>query len=100
LCCGLAVVLGDAHLRQRHLGHVDERLHAVMLGHYRRIDRRGEIVFGHRQAEVHRLAAVNRPMHRIQIEQIPNHHLRAYVAQCLRALVFVSHHRTHRFAFL
>jgi hypothetical protein len=78
----------------------DERLHAVMFGHYRRIDRCGEIVFGHRQAEVHGLAAVNRPMHRIEIEQIPNHHLRAYVAHRLRALVFVSHHRTHRFPLL
>ena len=31
---------GNAHLRERHLGHIDERHHAVMLRHRRRIDRR------------------------------------------------------------
>ena len=39
-------------------------------------------------------------MHRIEIEQIADHDLRTHVAQCLRAFVFISHHRTHRFALL
>src|ERR1700730_10691025 len=39
-------------------------------------------------------------MHRIEIEQIPDHDLRTHVAQCLRAFVVISHHRTHRFALL
>ena len=39
-------------------------------------------------------------MHRIEIEQIARHDLRAGVSQCLRAFVFLSHHRTHRFALL
>jgi hypothetical protein len=37
-------------------------------------------------------------MHRIEIEQIADHDLRTHVAQRLRAFVFISHHRTHRFA--
>ena len=39
-------------------------------------------------------------MHRIEIEQIADHDLRTHVAQRLRAFVFISHHRTHRFALL
>jgi hypothetical protein len=39
-------------------------------------------------------------MHRIEIEQITDHDLRTLVAQRLRAFVFSSHHRTHRFALL
>src|SRR5260370_1105971 len=39
-------------------------------------------------------------MHRIEIEQIANHDLRTLVAQRLRAFVFSSHHRAHRFALL
>jgi len=39
-------------------------------------------------------------MHRIEIEQIADHDLRTQIAQRLRALVFISHHRTHRFALL
>jgi hypothetical protein len=39
-------------------------------------------------------------MHRIEIEQIADHDLRTRVAQCLRAFVFISNHRTHRFALL
>jgi hypothetical protein len=39
-------------------------------------------------------------MHGIEIEQIANHDLRSQNAQRLRALVFSSHHRPHRFAFL
>jgi hypothetical protein len=39
-------------------------------------------------------------MHGIKIEQIPDHDLRTQVAQCLRAFVFTSHHRTHSFASL
>jgi len=37
-------------------------------------------------------------MHRIEIEQIADHDLGTHVAQRLRAFVFMSHHRTHRFA--
>jgi hypothetical protein len=37
-------------------------------------------------------------MHRIEIEQIADHDLRTYAAQRLSAFVFISHHRTHRFA--
>jgi hypothetical protein len=48
--------------------------------------------------ELLELAAGNYPMHRIEIEQIADHDFRTHVAQCLRALVFTSHHRTHRFA--
>ena len=36
----------------------------------------------------------------MEIEQIANHDLRTHVAQRLRAFVFISHHRTHRFALL
>src|SRR5580704_10712947 len=39
-------------------------------------------------------------MHRIEIEQIADHDLRTHAAQRLRAFVFISHHRTHRFALL
>ena len=39
-------------------------------------------------------------MHRIKIEQIADHDLRTHVAQCMRAFVFISHHRTHGFALL
>ena len=39
-------------------------------------------------------------MHRVEIEQIADHDLRTHIAQRLRALVFVSHHRTHRFVLL
>jgi hypothetical protein len=39
-------------------------------------------------------------MHGIEIEQIADHDLRTHVAQRLRASVFISHHRTHRFALL
>jgi len=39
-------------------------------------------------------------MHGIEIEQIADHDLRTHVAQPLRASVFISHHRTHRFALL
>ncbi len=91
---------GNAHLRESHLRHIDERLHAVMLRHRRRIDRRGQIGIRNRHAEVHRLAAGNHPMHRIEIEEIADHDLRTHVAQRLRAFVFISHHRTHRFALL
>jgi hypothetical protein len=37
-------------------------------------------------------------MHRIEIKQITDHDLRTLFAQRLRAFVFGSHHRTHRFA--
>jgi hypothetical protein len=37
-------------------------------------------------------------MQRIEVEQIADHDLRTHVAQRLRAFVFISHHRTHRFA--
>jgi Epoxide hydrolase N terminus len=60
----------------------------------------GQIGIRDRHAEVHRLAAGNCLMHRIQIEQIANHDLRTHVAQRLCAFVFSSHHRTHRFAVL
>ncbi len=39
-------------------------------------------------------------MHRIEVKQIADHDLRTQVAQCLRAFVLISHHRTHRLAFL
>ena len=39
-------------------------------------------------------------MHRIEIEQIADHDLLTHVAQRLRAFVFNSHHRAHRFAVL
>src|ERR1051325_5015488 len=71
-----------------------------MLRHRRRIDRRGQIRIRNRHAEVHRLAAGNHPMHRIEVEQIADHDLRTHVAQGLRAFVFTSHHRTHSFALL
>jgi len=71
-----------------------------MLRHCRHIDCRGQIILRNRHAEVHRLAAGNHPMHRIEIEQIADHDLRTQVAQRLRAFVFIPHHRTHRFALL
>ena len=37
---------------------------------------------------------------RDEIKQITDHNLRTLVAQRLRAFVFSSHHRTHRFALL
>ena len=40
------------------------------------------------------------PVHGFEIEQITGHNLRSQVAQRLRAFVFLSHHRTHRFALL
>jgi hypothetical protein len=39
-------------------------------------------------------------MHRVEVEQIADHNLRALLAQRLRALVFASHHRAHRFTLL
>jgi len=39
-------------------------------------------------------------MHRIEIEQTADYHFRTHIAQRLRAFVFISHHRTHRFALL
>jgi hypothetical protein len=39
-------------------------------------------------------------MHGIEIEQIADHDLRTQTAQCLRALVLSSHHRSHRLAML
>jgi hypothetical protein len=47
-----------------------------------------------RHAEVHRLAAGNYPVHRLEIEQIADDYLRTYVMQRLRAFVNVSHHRS------
>jgi len=38
--------------------------------------------------------------HGFEIEQIAGHDLCAHVAQSLRALVFISHHRTYCFAAL
>jgi hypothetical protein len=35
-----------------------------------------------------------------QVQQIADYDLRTHVAQCLRAFVVISHHRTHRFALL
>jgi hypothetical protein len=32
--------------------------------------------------------------------KFPDYDLRTHVAQCLRAFVVISHHRTHRFALL
>jgi hypothetical protein len=40
------------------------------------------------------------PLHRIEIKQIADHDLRAHAPQRLRAFVFISHHRTHRFPLL
>src|SRR5258708_40306740 len=37
-------------------------------------------------------------MHRIEIEEIADHDLRTQVAQDLSAVVFISHHRSNRFA--
>ena len=71
-----------------------------MFGHRRRIDRRGQIGIRNRHAEVHRLAAGNCPMHRIEIQKIANHNLGAKFAQRLRAFVFNSHHRAHGLALL
>jgi hypothetical protein len=34
----------------------------------------------------------------IPVGGLADHDLRTHVAQCLRTLVFISHHRTHRFA--
>ena len=34
------------------------------------------------------------------MQQIADYDLRTHVAQCLRAFVVISHHRTHRFALL
>jgi hypothetical protein len=70
----------------------------MMLRHRRRIDRRCQIVIRNRHAEVHRLAAGDHSMHRIEIEQIADHDLCTHIAQRLRAFVFLSHHRTHCFA--
>jgi hypothetical protein len=42
----------------------------------------------------------DRPVHRIEVEQIADHDLRADVAQRLRALVFSSHHGAYRVAVL
>jgi hypothetical protein len=39
-------------------------------------------------------------VHRTEIEQITDHDVRTHVAQRLRALVFLSHHRPHRSALL
>jgi hypothetical protein len=39
-------------------------------------------------------------MHRIEIEQVADHDLSANVTQRLRAFVFISRHRAHRFALL
>jgi len=91
---------GDAHLRERHLRHVDERFHAVMLRHRRRVDRGGQVRVGDRHAEVHRLAPGDRAMHRVEVEQVADYDLRAQVAQRLRAMVFIAHHRAHRFSLL
>src|SRR6185503_10436558 len=71
-----------------------------MLRHCRHIDRCFQIGIRNRHAEVHQLAAGNHPMHRIEIKQIAGNDLRTHVAQRLRAFVFSSHHRTHRFALL
>jgi hypothetical protein len=39
-------------------------------------------------------------MHRFEIQQIPGYDFRTHVSQTSRALVFLSHHRTHSFALL
>jgi len=68
----------------RHLRHIDERLHAVMFRHRRRIDRRSQIDVRNRHAEVHRLAAGNRLMHGIEIEQIADHNFPSSVRTIAR----------------
>src|SRR5262252_5753918 len=44
------------------------------------------------------VAARNCPMHRLKIQQIAGYYFRTHVSQRLRALVFLSHHRTHSLA--
>src|SRR5882762_7797299 len=46
---------GNAHLGERHLRHIDERLHAVMLCHRGHIDRRGQIGIRNRDRKSTRL---------------------------------------------
>lgn len=93
------IVFGNTRLDEGHLRHIDKRLHAVMLrDRGRRPARSGwdrktdmpKYVVSHRQ----------RSMDRREIEQIVGPDLRDDVAECLRPVVFVSHHRTHRFASL
>jgi len=71
-----------------------------MLGQRRRINRRGQICIRNRQAKVHGLVAVDRPMQGTEIEEIAHDDLRTLSAQCLRALVVSSRHRPHRVALL
>src|ERR1700690_496674 len=71
-----------------------------MLRHSSHSDGSGQIGIRNRHAKVHRLAARDYPVHRIEIEQIADHDLRAHVAQSLCPSVFTSYHRTHCFALL
>jgi len=71
-----------------------------MLCDCRNIDRRSQIFIRNGHAEVHGLAAGNCLMHRLEIQQITGYYFRAHVSQRSRALVFLSHHRTHSFTLL
>jgi hypothetical protein len=62
----------------------------VMLRHRRRVDRRGQIGIRNRHAEVHRLAAGDRPMHRIEIEQIADDDLRTPALPCFNSSSVIS----------
>jgi predicted LPLAT superfamily acyltransferase len=70
----------DAHLGDCHFRHVDQSVDSKFPSDRRHGHGRFLVTGGYGHAEVHRLAAGNHPMHRIEIEQIADHDLRIHVA--------------------
>ena len=83
--------LGDAHIRDRHLRHVDESLDPVVPGDRGDGDRRFEVGRGDGHAEVNASAPFDGAVHGRQVCQVADDHLGAEAAQFLRAFVLSPH---------
>lgn len=80
-----------AHLRHRHLGHIDERLNAVMPRNSSGINGCFQIVRRDRHAEIDAFDAFHCTMHRGEVGQIANDDFSAELAQSLGPLIFPAH---------
>jgi hypothetical protein len=85
----------DAHLRDRHLGHVHERIDAVVLAHNGHVGRRFQIGRVDRHAEIDPPAAFEHAVRIVQIEQVADDDLGSQAAQRHGALVLAPHHGSH-----
>jgi hypothetical protein len=86
----------DAHLGDRHLGHVDEGVHPDFPGDRRHGHGRLQVPGGHGHAEVESPTAADHPIDVGRFEEVSDHHLGARVPQGRRPVVLAADHGANR----